>query len=79
MHWNALAYFFLFLWLFLPFRVFIGCFIVFVLEPQMPLWNPLIDRTRHLFLTYGEAKHFLIKFTWISIGIFTFLHLRRYV
>nr|AYC65785.1 hypothetical protein Ycf47 [Udotea sp. TZ0819] len=55
------------------------CIIVIVfLEPQVPLWNPLIVRFRESFPsicpTYGVAKKVLSRTTWSLIGFFYYLN-----
>lgn len=74
--WKYLICVFLFIWFFFPVRFFASFFILLLIEPQTPLWNPLITRIRHLFLTYEIAKKSLANITWGAIGIFYFIHFR---
>ena len=77
--------FLFFLFLFMSFcspsffsRFFINFFIIVLLEPQTPEWNPLIPQLRstNLFFDYKEAKMTLRQITWGAIFIFYFFHFR---
>ena len=77
--------FLFFLFLFMSFcspsffsRFFINFFIIALLEPQTPEWNPLIPKLRstNLFFDYKEAKMTLRQITWGAIFIFYFFHFR---
>ena len=59
-------------------RFFINFFIIALLEPQTPEWNPLIPKLRstNLFFDYKEAKMTLRRITWGAIFIFYFFHFR---
>ena len=94
MKWNRFGIFYrkpfifsflFFLFLFMSFcsprffsRFFINFFIIALLEPQTPKWNPLIPKLRstNLFFDYKEAKMTLRQITWGAIFIFYFFHFR---
>lgn len=74
---HKLFWIFLFFYLFMAFypprllsRLFLNFFIVILLEPQTPEWNPLIPKLRStdLFFDYKEAK-----FKWNNMGCYLYI------
>ena len=80
---SFILFFFLFMVFYPPrflSRLFLNFFIVILLEPQTPEWNPLIPKLRStdLFFDYKEAKLTLRGITWGTIYIFSLFHFRYF-